>query len=40
MEEKRKPHPIGVLIVGIVIAFFLYCAITVIGEGLMNIYDP
>ena len=40
MSEKEKYHPIGVLIILVIIAFLAYVTIGVISEGLMNIYNP
>ena len=40
MSEKEKYHPIGVLIMLVIIAFLAYVTIGVISEGLMNIYNP
>jgi hypothetical protein len=40
MEKKEKYHPIGILIILILIAFLAYVTIGVISEGLMNIYNP
>lgn len=40
MEKKEKYHPIGILIILILIAFLAYVTFGVISEGLMNIYNP
>ena len=40
MSEKKKYHPIGILIMLVIIAFLAYVTIGVISEGIMNIYYP
>lgn len=40
MSEKEKYHPVGILIMLVIIAFLAYVTIGVISEGVMNIYNP
>lgn len=40
MEEKKKPHPIGILLLIPIVVFLIWIAYQVLAEGIMNIVDP